>query len=131
MIRTREQAAKRRVLFLWVPLVLLLLALALVTQACAFHEGTQPAPPSGQAKIGLPAANFYLLDSNHKLMYLSGVADTLDFLGIKCPMGKAPSYNQAIVLTETYIMRHHDYARSMWAAAAYLGVLNELGCKRE
>lgn len=103
--------------------------IASAVPACAFHEQTARTPTPSPDKFGVLAKRFYSMDKTQQLLYTAGVTDALDLQGIRCP-APVPSYNEIIVATEAYIIRHHDQAEGMWAATAIVGAMAERGCRK-
>lgn len=78
---------------------------------------------------GLTAQRWLKLQPFEQLLYVVGVADTLAWVGFKCPV--PPSYGDLLVRTEVYIRLKHAEAESFRAAeAVVVAGFIERGCRR-
>jgi hypothetical protein len=99
----------------------------LVMAFCGAMVGTVAA---GE-KYGVLAETFLTLSARDQGLYLAGVMDSMDLLGIRCPTSVDVSYPTIARDTATLIRSYPERWRTSWTAEHVLIVLYGKGCRRE
>lgn len=87
--------------------------------------GLAAAPAAADGKYGYLGAAFMTMEDTQRMVYVAGVLDTLDSVGVRCPV--PPTYRQIIDETLIVLYRNPEL-RQQWAAKSVGAAMYNRGC---